>query len=52
SKPLSLAVAVIPSDQISHLTNLSSAQQWISDHIQSHFPSHVSVLVSPEVNRR
>ncbi|CAH8334354.1 unnamed protein product [Eruca vesicaria subsp. sativa] len=29
----------IPNDQIPHLTNLSFAQRWISDHIQPHFPS-------------
>ncbi|KAL1218175.1 Glucan endo-1,3-beta-glucosidase [Cardamine amara subsp. amara] len=47
-----VAVTVtVPNDQIPHLTNLSSAQQWISDHIQTHFPSTniIRILVGNEV---
>ncbi|XP_023635951.1 glucan endo-1,3-beta-glucosidase isoform X2 [Capsella rubella] len=41
----------VPNDQIPHLTNLTSAQKWISDHIQPHFPSTniIRILVGNEV---
>ncbi|KAL0856297.1 hypothetical protein Bca101_061450 [Brassica carinata] len=47
-----VAVTVtISNDQIPHLTNLSFAQRWISDHIQPHFPSTniIRILVGNEV---
>ncbi|VVB17350.1 unnamed protein product [Arabis nemorensis] len=47
-----IAVTVtVPNDQIPHLTNLSFAQQWISNHIQPHFPSTniIRILVGNEV---
>ncbi|ESQ31974.1 hypothetical protein EUTSA_v10004182mg [Eutrema salsugineum] len=47
-----IAVTVtVPNHQITHLTNLSFAEQWISDHIQPHFPSTniIRILVGNEV---
>ncbi|CAN8252178.1 unnamed protein product [Cochlearia groenlandica] len=47
-----VAVTVtVPNDQIPRLTNLTTAQQWISDHIQPHFPSTniIRILVGNEV---
>ncbi|KAJ4877544.1 hypothetical protein Rs2_42562 [Raphanus sativus] len=47
-----VAVTVtVSNDQIPHLTNLSFAQRWISDHIQPHFPSTniIRILVGNEV---
>ncbi|XP_010421258.1 PREDICTED: glucan endo-1,3-beta-glucosidase-like [Camelina sativa] len=47
-----IAVTVtVPNDQVPHLTNLTSAQKWISDQIQPHYPSTniIRILVGNEV---